>query len=1109
MTGFSNLVSTRFVFILAAVLLLALVTGTAPVAAAWSSTTVDSGGDVGQWTSLALDSSGNPRMSYFDAVNNDLKYASWNGATWDIQTVDSADRVGESSSLAIENNWLPRISYYDGDHGDLKYAVWDGSGTGWVDISSIRTVVSAGNVGYYSSLALDSSGDPRISCYDIGAQNLVVSIWTGSDWDTRTVDSTGDVGQFTSLALDASGNPRVSYYDATNGDLKYAAWNGTTWANQTVDSAGDVGQYSSLKLNASGYPRISYYEGGGSGNLKYAAWDGSGWVIQTVDSPGYVGQYTSLALDSAGSPRISYYDLSNTRLKYAAWNGATWDIQIVDSSADVGQYSSLALDSTGSPRIGYYDVTNARLKYAKTPLITGIAASTVSGPAPLDVTFTGTATNTMSPPTQWAWAFGDGGTSFDQSPTYTYTTPGTYAVSLAAYDIMGINISTRTAYITVEQGLPSANFTGTPVSGSAPLTVRFTDSSTNSPDSWAWDFGDNSTENATKQNPVHTYTAGGSYSVGLTAARGGSPSTFTRDNYISVTSSYYLSPPVISTMTPISGVRNQTISFSMTGSNFQPGYTTVEFRNQSTGIISASLVSVTATRINGTITIPAHAVAGPWNIRVATASGGDNVALNKLTITAQPAPTITTITPATGARNTTVIFTITGTNFEPGLTTVVIKNATAVLNTTTLTAVTPTRIDGVIVIPKNAWAGLYNVNISTADGGSVPGTGKFTVTSLVAPTITSITPASGARNVDVSYSIAGTNFEPGLTTVTFRNATGAVLAATTLSSVTPTRINGTISIPPAAWVGAYNVNISTADGGSVPGTGKFAVTSLAPTLTTITPAAGSRNTVVAYSITGTNFEPGTTTVAFRNATGSSLNTTILSSVTATRINGTIIIPPGAWIGAYNVNITTQYGGSVPGTGKVTVTKLAPTITSITPANGARNTTVTFSIAGANYESGTTTLIFRNATGSALDAPTLTSVTPTRINGTIFIPQGAWIGAYNVNITTVYGGSVPGTGLFAVTKYPAPTVSSITPVNMYRNTTVGYAIAGTNFEPGLTRVYLNRTGASDITTIVSSGNATLIRGNVTVPVIGPAGTWNVVVWTADGGNVTKASAVTFL
>ncbi len=57
----------------------------------------------------------------------------------------------------------------------------------------------------------------------------------------ETVAAAGDVGYFTSLALDTQGDPRVSYYDATNGDLKYASESGGGWTLETVDAAGDVG----------------------------------------------------------------------------------------------------------------------------------------------------------------------------------------------------------------------------------------------------------------------------------------------------------------------------------------------------------------------------------------------------------------------------------------------------------------------------------------------------------------------------------------------------------------------------------------------------------------------------------------------------------------------------------------------------------------------------------------------------------------------------------------------------------------------------------------------------------------------------------------------------
>jgi hypothetical protein len=64
-----------------------------------------------------------PKISYYDFVNDDLKYASFNGLYWDIQTIDSSGDVGGYTSLALDSSGNPRISYYDETNTNLKLAV--------------------------------------------------------------------------------------------------------------------------------------------------------------------------------------------------------------------------------------------------------------------------------------------------------------------------------------------------------------------------------------------------------------------------------------------------------------------------------------------------------------------------------------------------------------------------------------------------------------------------------------------------------------------------------------------------------------------------------------------------------------------------------------------------------------------------------------------------------------------------------------------------------------------------------------------------------------------------------------------------------------------------
>jgi PKD repeat protein len=113
------------------------------------------------------------------------------------------------------------------------------------------------------------------------------------------------------------------------------------------------------------------------------------------------------------------------------------------------------------------------------------------------------------------------------SPTAS-ATPGTPVGTLPTGTIG--TIATPSGPAVPQPPVPA--FTASPVSGEAPLQVRFTDLSSGIPTSWIWNFGDGTS--ATDQNPVHTYSSPGVYSVALTVGNAYGTNTRTINDYISV-----------------------------------------------------------------------------------------------------------------------------------------------------------------------------------------------------------------------------------------------------------------------------------------------------------------------------------------------------------------------------------------------------------------------------------------------------------------------------------------------------------------------------------------------------------------------------------------------
>ena len=238
-----------------------------------------------------------------------------------------------------------------------------------------------------------------------------------------------------------------------------------------------------------------------------------------------------LAWDAAASPPVVGYKIyfgpaaGNYPSHVDVGNTTAYTVTGLVEGATY-HFAATAYDALGRES-GFSNDVAATVPYSAP--VAQFTGSPTSGVAPQVVAFSNASSGTI---TSYAWTFGDGGISAAVAPSHTYATPGVYTVSLTVTGPGGSNTQTRSNYITVGVAPPVAQFTGSPTSGSMPLTVNFTSTSSGSITSYAWTFGDGGTSNA--QAPGHIYAAAGVYTVSLTVTGPGGSNTKTRNNYVTV-----------------------------------------------------------------------------------------------------------------------------------------------------------------------------------------------------------------------------------------------------------------------------------------------------------------------------------------------------------------------------------------------------------------------------------------------------------------------------------------------------------------------------------------------------------------------------------------------
>ncbi|KTD48352.1 hypothetical protein [Legionella quateirensis] len=345
----------------------------------------DSTGNVGLFTSLRLDASSNPVISYYDGTNANLNVLRCGSPTCGPNSVyvgDPAIDVGRYSAIKLDANGRPVVSYWDETNGDLK--LLHCGDTTCSQSNSITSPLTTGNVGWDTSLDIDTNGYPVISFYDFTGKVMRIMHCTNANCSGVNPVNTPDIlsKRASSMALDASGNPVIASAGQSDQGLRVVhCGDANCSANNSIASP-DFPIYPdnadvrgvSLVLDASGYPVVSYFRAD-KNQLKLLHCDNANCTGQTnslsvLDPGAQAGDHraTSVTLDASGNPVLAYWDTASNALKVlhcgnAACNSGN-SIASPVTGPGVGLQPSIKIDSaTGNPIVSFGTSSSMSILY--------------------------------------------------------------------------------------------------------------------------------------------------------------------------------------------------------------------------------------------------------------------------------------------------------------------------------------------------------------------------------------------------------------------------------------------------------------------------------------------------------------------------------------------------------------------------------------------------------------------------------------------------------------------------------------------------------------------------------------------------------------------------
>src|SRR5581483_923167 len=383
--------------------------------------------------------------------------------------------------------------------------------------------------------------------------------------------------------------------------------------------------------------------------------------------------------------------------------------------------------------------------------------------------------------------------------------------------------------------------------------------------------------------------------------------------------------PVVLSVQPATATNTGTVSLTVGGHNFVPG-ATVTLQKGSTIMTGTGGSVDSESQISGVQFDITGAAPGFWTVTVKNSDGGtgtlgDGNSSGFQIVSA--APTVSGLAPTTVAQGTSQEITITGTNFAKGATAVFIDNndQPAPLGDVNMDNITSdpvvwdsfTQIRVTIHVPANAktGTGADDLKVTNTDGQSFTKTAALTVTAasnVTNPTITSISPATGANTGSVNVTISGTTYHSGKVAVQLEKTGQAPIvmpspAVTNAPALPPggmDTIKGSFNLalaPPGKWTVRVT---NTDDHGTGTLTDGFTVAGGQPSISGVSPSSGNQGDQVGVTISGANFAKG---ASVSLSPADNINVTNVNVLNSSTMTGVLSICAGAASGDHDVTVT--------------------------------------------------------------------------------------------------------------------------------------------------------------------------------------------------------------